>query len=216
MSYNFDGTNDWIGNATTCPVTSGPCSVACWFQPDIGNSGHIINICNSSGEDSFRLSLGAGSLMRLNAVDNGVGDLIDTTGSVSTAGWNFGGFRITSSTSRKLYLFSYPSYTIETVTDTSSQNPTNFTRLHIGSRRNNSTTDEYYNGKIAEVAIWNVSLEDSDFISMSKGISCTLVRPQNLVFYAPLIRDIVDLTTSKLALTNNGGATVSDHPRIYI
>jgi hypothetical protein len=214
MSYDFDGTNDWIGNTTTCPVTSGPCSVACWFWPD--SLGHIINITNSTGADNFRLSVITGNKLRLNAVDNGVGDTIDTAGSVSTSDWNFGGFRITSSTSRKLYLFSSPSYTIETVTDTSSQNPTGFTRLHIGSRRNNSTTDEYYNGKIAEVAIWNVSLEDSDFISMSKGICYTLVRPQNLVFYAPLIRDIVDLTTSKLTLTNNGGATVANHPRIYI
>lgn len=215
MSYDFDGTNDWIGNITTCPVTSGPCSAVCWFWPNAANI-HMINLANSSGETNFRFSVDTSNFLQLNALVSGNGVTLDTSGTVSRAGWNFGGFRVVSATERKIYLASYPSYILETASATVSRNPTGFTRLHIGSRRNNSTTDNYFNGKIAEVAIWNTALSDSDFISMLIGISCTLVRPQNLVFYAPLIRDIVDFSKTRLALTNNGGATVADHPRIYI
>jgi hypothetical protein len=51
-------------------------------------------------------------------------------------------------------------------------------------------------------------------LSLSQGASPALVRPDNLAFYAPLIRDLQDLRGG-LAITNNNGATVVDHPRIY-
>jgi hypothetical protein len=40
------------------------------------------------------------------------------------------------------------------------------------------------------------------------------VRPQSLVFYAPLVRDLQDVRGG-LTITNNNGATVAAHPRVY-
>ena len=45
-------------------------------------------------------------------------------------------------------------------------------------------------------------------------MTCDKVRPQNLVFYAPLVRDLID-AKGGLVITNNNGATVATHPRIY-
>lgn len=40
------------------------------------------------------------------------------------------------------------------------------------------------------------------------------IRPQSLVFYSPLVRDLND-QKGGLTITNNNGATVANHPRVY-
>lgn len=71
-----------------------------------------------------------------------------------------------------------------------------------------------YDGLIAEVGIWNAALTPAEVASLAKGMTCDKIRPQNLAFYAPLVRD---LNTQKggLIITNNNGATVATHPRVY-
>ena len=72
----------------------------------------------------------------------------------------------------------------------------------------------YLNGDIAEVGIWNAALTAAEIASLSKGMTCDKIRPQNLVFYAPLVRDLID-AKGGLTITNNNGATVANHPRVY-
>jgi hypothetical protein len=72
----------------------------------------------------------------------------------------------------------------------------------------------YVTGDIAEVGIWNAALTAAEIASLAKGMSCDKVRPQNLVFYAPLVRDLID-ARGGLTITNNNGATVANHPRVY-
>ena len=69
------------------------------------------------------------------------------------------------------------------------------------------------NGQLAECAIYSRTLSASDAVSLARGASPPLVRPDGLVMYAPLVRDIMD-TTGKATLTNNG-TTATDHPRVY-
>ena len=69
-------------------------------------------------------------------------------------------------------------------------------------------------GAIAEVGIWNAALTAAEVASLAKGMPCDKIRPQSLVFYAPLVRDLID-QKGGLAITNNGGATVANHPRVY-
>jgi hypothetical protein len=69
-------------------------------------------------------------------------------------------------------------------------------------------------GQIAEVGIWSAALTDAEIVSLAKGMTCNLVRPQSLVFYAPLIRNLQDVKGG-LTLTNNNTATVFNHPRVY-
>jgi hypothetical protein len=69
-------------------------------------------------------------------------------------------------------------------------------------------------GQIAEVGIWNVALTDAEIASLADGMTCDKVRPQSLVFYAPLVRDLQDVRGG-LTITNNNTATVAVHPRVY-
>jgi len=69
-------------------------------------------------------------------------------------------------------------------------------------------------GLIAEVGIWNAALTADEIASLAAGMTCDKVRPQSLVFYAPLVRDLVDVKGG-LTITNNNTATVANHPRVY-
>jgi hypothetical protein len=66
----------------------------------------------------------------------------------------------------------------------------------------------------AEVGIWNAALTAAEVAALAKGMTCDKIRPQSLVFYAPLVRDLVD-QKGGLTITNNNGATVANHPRVY-
>jgi hypothetical protein len=70
------------------------------------------------------------------------------------------------------------------------------------------------NGQYAEVGVWHEPLTAAEIASLAKGMTCDKIRPQNLVFYAPLVRDLVDVKGG-LTITNNNGATVANHPRVY-
>ena len=69
-------------------------------------------------------------------------------------------------------------------------------------------------GRIAEVGIWNAALTAAEVASLADGMTCDKVRPQSLVFYAPLVRDLIDVKGG-LTITNNNTATVAAHPRVY-
>lgn len=217
MSYNFDGTNDWIGNTTTCPVTTFPCTLACWFKFDIAD-GTLISISNATGGQRYRLRIIASSdptkdigFVRLISTAGGTDNIIETTNHISPLVWGHACAVIASATSRTVYLNA-----ADSGTSTVSRSVTGLNRLQIGSGRESSANIDYFDGQIADVGIWDRALTLPEITSLARGVSCPLVSVTNLVFHAPLIRDIVDLTTSKLALTNNGGATVANHPRIYI
>ena len=66
----------------------------------------------------------------------------------------------------------------------------------------------------AGAGIWNVALTAAEIASLAKGFSPRLIRPQSLAFYAPLIRETLDIRGG-LTLTDSG-STVADHPRIIL
>jgi hypothetical protein len=62
-------------------------------------------------------------------------------------------------------------------------------------------------------AVWNAALTDAEVAILATGFSPKKVRPQSLVFYAPLVREVRDLVGG-VALSDTG-TTVADHPRTY-
>jgi hypothetical protein len=77
-----------------------------------------------------------------------------------------------------------------------------------------SSVNNCWDGQIAEAAVYNAALTASEVASLAKGMTCDKIRPQSLVFYAPLVRDLQD-QKGGLTITNNNGATVANHPRVY-
>lgn len=98
---------------------------------------------------------------------------------------------------------------------TQTDNATEQTRDRIGiGALVRSNVIGYLPGQAAEIAIWEVALTDAEVTSLSKGFKPHRVRPQSLIFYAPLVRNIQDVSGA-LAITNNNTATVANHPRVY-
>ena len=214
MSWDFDGVDDWVGNTTVAPVTGIPATVSFWFNPDTSSSTSLINICNASGQDGLRIIHLTSAGVRATSVVGGVGTAADSTTSVNVGSWNHVCAIFASTTSRTIYLNGGGQ-----ATNTVSSSPASFNRFHIGSRRINSVTDTFFNGLMAEIGIWNVALTADEVRSLNKGTSCRLIRPRSLVFYAPLIRQLLDYSKTNLSLSIFGSASVDSlqrHPRIYL
>jgi len=75
-----------------------------------------------------------------------------------------------------------------------------------------STNDGDLLGDVADAAIWNVALTDAEVAILAKGYSPLCVRPESLVFYMPLVRDIYDVIGA-IAFTDFS-TTITDHPPI--
>jgi hypothetical protein len=82
--------------------------------------------------------------------------------------------------------------------------------LRIGRRQSGG---EWSTGDFAELGMWQATLTAEEVASLAKGMTCDKIRPQSLVYYTPLIRDIQDLARG-MTLSNTN-STVADHPRIY-
>ena len=72
----------------------------------------------------------------------------------------------------------------------------------------------FFGGLIGSTAIWSAALTVAEISSLAKGFSPRRIRPQSLVFYAPLVRNLQDLRNG-LALTADNSPTVANHPRVY-
>jgi len=123
------------------------------------------------------------------------------------ATWNGG---TTASTAIKLYVngaemasYNFEQNAVGTRTDDSASN------VVVGNR---NATDRNFNGLISEVGVWDAVLTASEIASLGKRMKPSRVRPQNLKFYAPSIREAIDLRGLTGTVT---GTTVANQPRIY-
>jgi hypothetical protein len=95
---------------------------------------------------------------------------------------------------------------------TTAVGPINQATVNTEIGRRSGSVEYPANASIADVGIWNQTLTAAEVGSLADGMSCDKVRPQGLVLYAPLVRDLIDPKGN--TLTNNG-TTVADNPRIY-
>lgn len=213
MAYLFDGSSQYISISTSPVAANQQFSIACWFRSsslDVDQG--LINVCNSAGDRNFRLSaMGsvAGDPIRAQTLNAASSATADTTTGYSINTWTHACATFGAGFNRRVYIngggFGSNFTSITT--------PTGIDRMFIGVTRNNSTFTNYTTGSIAFVGIWTILLSATDILQLALGITPDLIRPQSLVFYAPLIRDLVDVRNGR-ALTNVNG-TITDNPRTY-
>jgi hypothetical protein len=215
MAFSFNGTNQFLSMATT-PVSSSPLTLACWFN-STNTTGIQALICVNATATSDRHVLYArgdvaGDPVRMQSADNigGSGNATTTTG-YSSGVWTHACGVVSSNTSRTAYINGGSSGTDSTsvVVSPAIQASIGVQRFVIFPLGTGFAT-----GLIAEVGIWNAALTAAESASLARGMTCDKVRPQSLVFYSPLVRDLID-QKGGLAITNNNGATVANHPKVY-
>ena len=209
MAYNFTAESSQYLTTASAPAIVYPITIACWFKSNLAASTCPISInANTSRSriNIFILNTGAVNAGLSNAGGTAASTTTTTTAAANT--WNHAAGVYTSATSRTAYLNGGGS-----TTNTTNIAISDFAQIGIGARYS-LAWGGFYNGEVAEVGVWNAALTAAEIASLAKGMSCDKVRPQSLVFYAPLVRDLND-QKGGLAITNNNSATVANHPRIY-
>ena len=211
MAYQFNGTNQYL-SLPSAVVDNVPLTVACWFYAaNITSEQPLICVNNSASASRLTLICRgdlAGDPIRFQI--NGLANA-DTTSGFTANIWMHACGVASSSILRSVYLNGGSSHT-----NTTSQTLTGLNQSSIGTQRLSGYPNGagFMTGLIAEVGIWSAALTAAEIASLAKGMTCDQIRPQNLVFYAPLVRDLNDQKGGRV-ITNNNAATVANHPRVY-
>lgn len=185
-----------------------PITIAAWYNRSATTTQTIVSLDTTSASQRMLIRV-AGSTLQVEILGTFLGGLASSTNSDTVSVYNHSVGRLTSIVARDVVL----NNTVGTTNTTGVQNPTIISNLNIGTRRV-STLGEYFTGQISEVAVWTGSLTNDDVNSLYKGFKSTRVRPELLLYYIPLIRDVNELKTG-ISLTTENSPTVADHPRVY-
>ena len=213
MAYELNGTSQYFNTAST-PVTVAPLTLAAWFYPNnVTTNFALMSVTDNveAGSNRFGITvLGAvaGDPIQAFAQTSSATGTTNSTSAFLANTWQHACGVFESTTSRSIYLNGGNSATNTTLVTPTAD------RIRIGARFSSGSAGIYFLGRIAEVGIWNVALTAAEIESLADGMTCDKVRPQSLVFYAPLVRDLQDVKGG-LTITNNNAATVADHPRVY-
>jgi len=210
MAGGFNGSTQYLIGGSA-PVSAVPLTISCWF---IGNStltGAAVSLGTNGGTARYSIvpaGTVAGDPIQVGVTNSaGTGANATTSTGWTTGTWNHACGVYTSTTSRTAYLNGGGKVT-ETTSITASAD-----RTLIGARINSGAVGAFFSGRVADVGIWNTDLTEAEVISLSTGMSPLLIRPQSLVFYAPLYRDFIDY--KGMSLTNTASVTVVDSNRHY-
>jgi hypothetical protein len=209
MAYNFlTGSAQYL-SVPSAVVVSNPVTLACWFNRSATGGGMgLVAISNNTSTNFQQLSLAASDAIL--AVSNAGAPIAAALPYAATNQWDHGCAVFASDSSRQVFLNATGSAVQTNTVSVTGENVTS-----IGSRPAGAGIfGQFFNGLIADVGIWNAALTQPEIASLAKGMACDKVRPQNLVFYAPLARDLIDVRGGR-TITNNNTATVANHPRIY-
>lgn len=215
MAYQLASASSQYLTISSVPVAAAPLTMCCWFNPTTVNTTMtLMYIGNAANTHRFFMSIrGTDALkaIQLSVLESGVGSTLTTSTIAASANtWQHAAAVITSTTSRTIYLNAGNSAT----TTSAALAPQNVDVFSIGARQA-TTFGQLMNGSIADVGVWDAALTVDEINSLYRGAACNQVRPQNLRFYAPLIRDLIDIKGGR-TITNNNTATVSNHPRVYL
>lgn len=198
----------------TTPASSPPLTLACWFNTTNTTAIQALMCVNATANSDRHVLYArgdvAGDPIRMQSVTGATTGNADTTTGYSSGVWTHACGVLSSNTSRTAYINGGSSGTNATNVSAST------VQCSIGAQRFATFPlgTSFTMGQIAEVGIWNVALTAAEIASLAKGMTCDKIRPQSLVYYAPLVRNLID-QKGDLTITNNNGATVANHTRVY-
>lgn len=196
-------------------------SLACWIKPTNITQIHqgVCLVEHAAGGNGDYIALycdgaNAGDLVDFEIFNSSSTTNVSTSAAYSANAWNaIMGVRA-STTDRRVYLNG-----ANKGSATASHANLNNQPTHIFAGAFNRSDTGVVNpldGVIAEVALWGVGLTDAEAALYGLGVSPLLIRPQSLIFYAPLIGRYspeIDLVGG-FNMTLQNGPTTANHPRV--
>jgi len=215
-----DGSSEYL-EIDTAAITDVPMTISLWFRTnDVTLNQYGVTLADKDVEDQ-RFGIGAGGDIANDPLffyaRNGVDSIvIPTTNFMTVNTWHHGlvvGEISGTDASYKVILDGDTGNAGDSGSEVA--RPVGFDRTSIG-RMGDSTPSDYFSGDLGEVAIWNINMSYAEVVELATGAVAWKVRPQNLVFYASLIRGLNDIKGGLVltAFSGNSGPIVSPHPRI--
>lgn len=213
MARSFDGTNDYIGNATARPlVTHGtnPFTVAFWFR-SLDNSRTNDYICSGIGGGN------AGAIIYeyvdnqiefYNAAGSGTDPRTGSGITIADTNWHHVAYRKGGSGTSEWAKYLDGAKTV--INASISFNLTGATDIffYLGAA---STSSDFANVELARFGVWNTAVADANIEAMAKGMNPLKFKPTH--YWELLGNQSPELNAfGTLPLTVNG-ATKADHPR---
>jgi len=210
-SRQFDGTSQYVSVATA-PVTALPMTIAAWVYADSTAAAMSIGMVGSAASTRCQIGFGSGGLPNaVTATTGGASVQAQSVTGLSANTWHHIVGTFTSSTDRKVFANG-----AQVGSNTSSSTIGTLDRVLVGARVNSSAVGLYWAGRIAEFAVWDITLSAADIASLAAGARPNRVRPGALRLYLPLVgqaspeQNLIGLSGT---LTN--APTQVSHPRIY-
>ena len=207
MGAKFNGSSqrrDWV--PASFPFSATPFTLACWALPNGALADQVLMSIGDTGSGAYH------SIRTTQTIGNIILRTFGTSSQTSASGvnalagtWYHHGGVFTSDSSRLCYANGVAG-TANTNSSTLTEN-----RLTVGVS-GDSTPFGFTHWTVAECGAWDVALTAEEMAVLAAGYSPRFVRPQNLLFYAPFVRNQVELMDGT-AFTGTA-PTVGEHPRI--
>ena len=215
MARKFTEVSSNSGKYSGALVTGTPLSMVAWVRLAAVGSviRTILSIRNSaSGVENNCWTLGMGVGEQIEAKTGTSTTQGSTTAGALTPGtWAHAGAVFSTYENRVAYLDGVAATANLSIRSPSSVNVTN-----IGYEETSAGGALFWDGDLAELAVYDAALTTAEMLILSKGISPLFVRPSNLVGYWPFIGNTspeIELI-NRYALTLTGPPTKSAHPRV--
>lgn len=182
-SRDFDGTTQYLENAASV-ISTYPHTMFCWGQSDSDTlQQSVLNTGDTAGTaDNFEIAFdgsAVGDPVFVNARRSS-SNIANTTTGYTTGVWtNVTGVQ-TSATSRAAFINGGSKGTNST-----SAVPTSLDTTRIGARARSAPV-QFFDGRIAQCAVWNVALTDAEVNEISRGLAPIFIETGALLNYWPV------------------------------
>lgn len=215
MARAFDDALSQFLYVASTPIVAAPFTLAAWGKCDVDDGYRTVLSIGDKDVTSDAWALrfegeGTGDPIAFLSWDEpAFGKALTSTG-YSTNTWHHLCGVETAANSRAVYLDGAGKGT-----DSTASSPDNADRTTIGIEAMINLAQPM-SGDVAEVAVWDDALTDAEVAILAAGFSPLFVRPQNLVFYVPLVRDNDQDIVGGLSFTPDNSPTIAAHcPIIY-
>lgn len=186
MSRDFDGSTGYLETAFGRTIGN-TWTVCAWVNPDVVTGVQSIVGRDDSGTPSrhwqFRLNGTTPEVIAFRKNGASYTPYTATSGTASAGSWaHFAGTMAGSGGSVTAYWNGSAGTPVSTTSPASNDNVT----IMIGARYVSTGVTNFFNGRIAHVAIWQAALNAAEISALAKGVVPLAIRPSSLYEYYPM------------------------------
>ena len=212
MSLVLNGTTQYLKRTST-PITDVPVTISCWFQSDSVTASQALASLED-GVNEFYLLQAAGAIAGdpVRAMSySGTWRVAATTTGYSAGTWTHALGIFAADNDRRAFISGGSKGTESTAEDVAAAS-----YIMVGAYKASVPTG-FFDGKLAELAMWNLALSDANAASLAAGVLPTAIEAANLIGYWPLFDDANDdKGTANLTEIGSPSYDTADHPESYV